>query len=83
MQFQKLWKVNRDFFNIEMTPVIISMWITDTIRKFQKIILNPSIFTGEPPHTAAQPPLRWQKINSKSLILFSLYLFVLFIVISF
>jgi uncharacterized Fe-S cluster protein YjdI len=44
-------------FNVKITPVISSMWITDTVRRFQKIILNPSIFTGEPPHLEAQPPL--------------------------
>jgi hypothetical protein len=65
-----------------MTTVIISEVDFKTVRRFQKIILNPNIFTGEPPQMAAQPPLAVAKNKSKLpfsfpfLIVIYFYLFI-------
>jgi hypothetical protein len=62
-----------------MTPVMISKWITDTVRRFQKVILNPSIFTGEPPHLEAQPPHTVAKYKSNPHFIFPFLFIFIFI----
>jgi hypothetical protein len=62
-----------------MTPVIISLWITDIVRRFQKVILNSSIFTGEPPHLEAQPPHMVAKYKSNPNFIFPFLFIFIFI----
>jgi hypothetical protein len=44
-------------FIVEMTPVIISKWISKLYEDFEKRFRIPTNLVGEPPQIEAQPPL--------------------------
>jgi hypothetical protein len=54
--FRELWK-STVIFIVEMTPVIISKWISKLYEDFEKRFRIPTNLVGEPPQIEAQPPL--------------------------
>jgi hypothetical protein len=63
-----------------MTPVISQMWRIETVRRFQKINLNPSTFTGEPPHLEAHPPYAVAEYSSNLHFILP-YLFIIIFIL--
>jgi hypothetical protein len=75
-QFREFWKVNRDFSNVEMTPVISRMWKPEHVRRFWKPFWIPTRLSVNHHKGRCNHHAWWLKHNLNYLFIFPHFIFI-------